>query len=116
MTNRVKVIAVGVVLSLSLAIAVPLTYSLAMRFQAKSHVIKGCKYVYNPPSENAARAQFSKAALLDPVYVPLAAAAVATTVDRATAQRFGYEQQWLNGLSVIQGFCDNYLNPQSLDD
>jgi hypothetical protein len=116
MTNRVKIIAVGVVLSLSLAIAVPLTYSLAMRLQAKSHVTKGCKYVYNPPTENAARAQFSKAALLDPVYIPLAAAAITTLVDRPTAERYEYLQQWLNGMATIQGVCDNFLNPQSLED
>ena len=109
-------IAAGVVLSIGLGVAVPLTYSFIMRVQAKSHIAKGCKAMNSNPSDNSARAHFSKAALLDPAYLPLAAASVASVVDRQTAQRFGYEQQWLNGLSTIQGVCDNFLNPQSLED
>lgn len=98
-------------LLLGLAIAVPTSAQFLAHQKAKSLAVKGCESWWLESKMIPAQSLFSKAAQLDPAYIPLATAGKTLTVDRQTAKRFGYEQQWLDGLHTFQGFCEITINP-----
>ena len=98
--------------------AIPTTLNFIDHWRAKNYAEQGCKrYLFkttdSPDGRNSeARANWSEAARLDPDYLLLASASQTMLVERDMAKSAGYEQQWLEGLQVIYGFCDFALNPQ----
>jgi hypothetical protein len=105
-------------LLVGLLVAVPTTLNFIDHWRAKNYAEQGCKKYWfqntdSPDVRNSeVRANWSEAARLDPDYLLLASASQTTLVDREMATSAGYLQQWLDGLQVIQGFCDFVLNPQ----
>jgi hypothetical protein len=105
-------------LLVGLFVAVPTTLDFIDHWRAKNYAEQGCKKYWSdgPDSRENTNAQveamWSEAARLDPEYLLLASASKTLSVGRDTARIFGYEQQWLDGLHVIQGFCDFVMNPQ----
>ena len=105
-------------LLVGLLVAVPTTLNFIDHWRAKNYAEQGCKKYWfqttdSPDVRNSeVMANWSEAARLDPDYLLLAAASQTTLVDREMATSAGYLQQWLDGLQVIQGFCDFVLNPQ----
>jgi hypothetical protein len=105
-------------LLVGLLVAVPTTLNFIDHWRAKNYAEKGCKKYWTdgPDSRELTNvkvgALWSEAARLDPEYILLASAGKTLRVERQTAKSFGYEQQWLDGLHVIQGFCDFAINPQ----
>ena len=106
-------------LFVGLLVAVPTTLNFIDHWRAKNYAEEGCtKYWSDGPDsrENTnikVGALWSEAARLDPEYLLLATSSKTLMVERVTARTFGYEQQWLDGLHVIQGFCDFVINPQT---
>ena len=105
-------------LLVGLLVAIPTTLNFIDHWRAKNYAEQGCKKYWfqttdSPDVRNSeVRANWSEAARLDPDYLLLASASQTTLVERDLAKSSGYEQQWLEGLQVIQGFCDFALNPQ----
>ena len=105
-------------LLVGLLVAIPTTLNFIDHWRAKNYAEQGCKKYWfqttdSPDVRNSeVRANWSEAARLDPDYLLLASASQTTLVERDMAKSSGYEQQWLEGLQVIQGFCDFALNPQ----
>ena len=105
-------------LLVGLLVAIPTTLNFIDHWRAKNYAEQGCKRYWfqttdSPDVRNSeVRANWSEAARLDPDYLLLASASQTTLVERDMAKSSGYEQQWLEGLQVIQGFCDFALNPQ----
>ncbi len=105
-------------LLVGLLIAVPTTLNFIDHWRAKNYAEQGCKKYWfqttdSPDVRNSeVRANWSEAARLDPDYLLLASASQTVLVGRDMARSSGYEQQWLDGLDVIYGFCDFILNPQ----
>jgi hypothetical protein len=108
--NLIPVLGILIILVL-LFIAVPQTYSFLTRFQANSLAKQGCSEWLKKGNAAAADNLFSRAAQLDPAYVPLSSAGKTLSVTREISIRFGYEQQWLDGLHTLQGYCEETLNP-----
>ena len=98
--------------------AIPTTLNFIDHWRAKNYAEQGCKKYWfqktdSPDVRNSeVRANWSEAARLDPDYLLLASASQTVLVGRDMARSSGYLQQWLDGLQVIQGFCDFVLNPQ----
>ena len=105
-------------LLVGLLVAVPTTLNFIDHWRAKNYAESGCKiYWYESDESRQVKnsrvgANWSEAARLDPSYITLAAASKTLLVERDIAKSFGYEQQWLDGLHVIQGFCDFVINSQ----
>jgi len=101
-------------LLVGLLIAVPTTLNFIDHWRAKNYAESGCTiFVFESDNDGGrARANWSEAARLNPDYLLLASASQTTLVERDMAKAAGYEQQWLDGLNIIQGFCDFALNPQ----
>ena len=105
-------------LLVGLLVAIPTTLNFIDHWRAKNYAEQGCKKYWfqttdSPDVRNSeVRANWSEAARLDPDYLLLASASQTTLVERDMAKSAGYEQQWLDGLQVIQGFCDFAVNPQ----
>ena len=105
-------------LLVGLLVAIPTTLNFIDHWRAKNYAEQGCKRLWfqttdSPDVRNSeVRANWSEAARLDPDYLLLASASQTTLVERDMAKSAGYEQQWLEGLQVIYGFCDFALNPQ----
>jgi len=102
-------------LLVGLLIAVPTTLNFIDHWRAKNYAESGCTIYFFESGDNRgarARANWSEAARLNPDYLLLASASKTAQVERDMAKAAGYEQQWLDGLHVIQGFCDFALNPQ----
>jgi len=109
-------------LLVGLLIAIPTTVEFTNHWRAKNYAVSGCKiyWTFTQTSAEAegvkmsrVRANWSEAARLNPAYIPLAEAGVNLIVERMDAKRYGYEQQWLNSLRTLQGFCDFVINPQT---
>ena len=98
-------------LVLGLALAIPTVIQFSQHQKARSLATQGCESWWLESKMIPAQSLFSKAAHLDPAYIPLATAGKTLVVDRPTAKRFGYEQQWLDGLHTFQGFCEIVINP-----
>jgi hypothetical protein len=105
-------------LLVGLLIAIPSTLNFVDHWRAKNYAEQGCKKYWlessdTPDVKNSkVRANWSEAARLNPNYLLLASASQTVLVEREMARSAGYEQQWLDSLQVIQGFCDFVLNPQ----
>ena len=105
-------------LLVGLLVAIPTTLNFIDHWRAKNYAEQGCKKYWfqttdSPDVRNSeVRANWSEAARLDPDYLLLASASQTMLVERDMAKSAGYEQQWLEGLQVIYGFCDFALNPQ----
>ena len=105
-------------LLVGLLVAIPTTLNFIDHWRAKNYAEQGCKRYWfqttdSPDVRNSeVRANWSEAARLDPDYLLLASASQTMLVERDMAKSAGYEQQWLEGLQVIYGFCDFALNPQ----
>jgi hypothetical protein len=105
-------------LSVGLLVAIPTTLNFIDHWRAKNYAEQGCKKYWfqttdSPGVRNSeVRANWSEAARLNPNYLLLASASQTVLVGRDMARSSGYEQQWLDGLNVIYGFCDFALNPQ----
>jgi len=105
-------------LIIGLLVAIPTTLNFIDHWRAKNYAESGCKIYWYETNESRdvknsrVRANWSEAARLDPSYISLAAASKTLKVERDMAKAFGYEQQWLDGLHVIQGFCDFVINSQ----
>lgn len=98
-------------LAVGLGIAIPTSASFLINLKAKSLAVQGCESWFLDSKMIPAPNLFSRAAKLNPAYIPLAAAGKTLQVERMTAKRFGYEQQWLDGLHTFQGFCEDTINP-----
>ena len=105
-------------LFVGLLVAVPTTLNFIDHWRAKNYAEQGCEKYWlkstdSPGVRNSeVRANWSEAARLNPDYLPLASATQTVLVQREMARSSGYEQQWLDGLNIIYGFCDFVLNPQ----
>ena len=101
-----------------LLVAIPTTLNFIDHWRAKNYAESGCKIYWYESDESRqvknsrVKANWSEAARLNPDYLLLASASQTTLVERDMAKAAGYEQQWLDGLQVIYGFCDFALNPQ----
>lgn len=99
----------------ALLLALPGVYSLGERLVAKKHIQNGCQAFANDmgakDSDNVSIFQeaFSKAALADPIYLPIAQASdlLDASLDIAFANNFGTE--WRDALSKVQGLCWSYV-------
>jgi hypothetical protein len=98
-------------LLVGLLIAVPTTITFVNHQRAKHLAIQGCESWWLDTKMVPAQSLWSKAARLNPAYIPLAAAGKTITVSRDDATNAGYLQQWLDGLSIRQGFCEETINP-----
>ena len=98
-------------LFVGLFIAVPTTITFVNHQEAKHLAIQGCESWWLETKMIPLENLWSRAARLDPAFIPLASAAKTVTVPRDTAERFGYLQQWLDGLHMIDGFCQETMNP-----
>jgi hypothetical protein len=93
------------------ALAIPPLHSLAMRIQAKSHVTAGCKAFMEDGGQKYSylvgifQNEFSKAALKDLAYLPIAKASDSLDADLQIATRNGFSTEWRDSLSTIQGLC-----------
>lgn len=98
-------------IALGLAFAIPTVTQFVQHQKARSLATQGCESYWLESKMLPAQNLFSQAAHLDPAYIPLSAAGKTLDVDRQTAKRFGYENQWLDGLHLFQGFCQAVFNP-----
>jgi hypothetical protein len=98
-------------LLVGLFIAVPTTVNFVNHQKAKHLAIQGCESWWLESKMIPIENLWSRAARLDPAFIPLASAAKTMTVPRQTAERFGYLQQWLDGLHMLDGFCQETMNP-----
>ncbi len=98
-------------LVLGLALAIPTVIEFSQHQKARSLAKQGCESWWLKSKMIPAQSLFARAAHLDPAYLPLSSAGKTLIVDRNTANSFGYEQQWLDGLHMIQGFCEIVINP-----
>jgi hypothetical protein len=98
-------------LLVGLLIAVPTTVNFINHQKAKQLAIQGCESWWLESKMIPIENLWSRAARLDPAFIPLASAAKTMTVPRQTAERFGYLQQWLDGLHMLDGFCQETMNP-----
>ena len=104
-------------LLVGLLVAVPTTLNFIDHLRAKNYAESGCKIYWYESDESRSvknsrvRANWSEAARLNPDYLLLASASQTMLVERDMAKAAGYEQQWLDGLQVIQGFCDFVVTP-----
>lgn len=109
MNKKTSVLLLGVVLLISFAI--PPLYSLVMHVQAKAHIAAGCEAFMadgggkNPTQVGIFQNEFSKAALKDPVYLPIAKASDSLDADIEIALTNGFVSQWRDALSTVQGLC-----------
>ncbi len=111
MSKRLMYFAVIVALLLVL----PGAYSLGERLVAKKHIQTGCEAFAKDQGakdgENVSIFQeaFSKAALADPIYLPIAQASdlLDASLDIAFANNFGTE--WRDALNKVQGLCWSYF-------
>ena len=107
-------------LLVGLLVAIPTTVDFVNHWRANNYAEAGCKIYWSQTTESSdvktsrVRANWSEAARLNPAYIPLAQAGVNLIVERTDATRFGYEQQWLNSRTILEGFCDFALNPQTI--
>jgi len=105
-------------LLVGLLIAVPTTLNFIDHWRAKNYAEQGCKKYWSQTTDSRdvknseVRANWSEAARLNPEFLLLASASQTVLVGRDVARSSKYEQQWLDGLAVIYGFCDFALNPQ----
>lgn len=101
-----------------LLVAIPTTLNFIDHWRAKNYAEQGCKKYWlessdTPDVKNSkVRANWSEAARLNPDYLVLASASQTSLVGREMARSAGFEQQWLEGLRMIYGYCDFVLNPQ----
>ena len=105
-------------LLVGLLVAVPTTLNFIDHWRAKNYAEEGCKKYWlqtteSPNARNSKiRSNWSEAARLNPDYLSLASASQTILVEREMAKSAGYEQQWLEGLQMIYGYCDFVINPQ----
>ena len=105
-------------LLVGLLVAIPTAVDFINHWRANNYAEAGCKIYWSQSTDSRdvknprVKANWSEAARLDPSYITLAAASQTLLVERDMAKAAGYEQQWLDGLQVIQGFCDFVVNPQ----
>ncbi len=105
-------------LLVGLFVAIPTTINFIDHWRAKNYAEQGCKKYWLESTDSPdvrkgeVRANWSEAARLNPEYLLLASASQTVLDERELASAAGYEQQWLEGLRVIYGFCDFVLNPQ----
>ena len=101
----------GTAVVLVLLLAAPGLYSMTERLNAKRHITNGCKAFVNdygaknPSAVGIFQTEFSKAALSDPTYLPLAAASDSLDATRIQAKNAGFEREWIDALGVVQGLC-----------
>lgn len=98
-------------LLVGLFIAVPTTVNFINHQKAKHLAIQGCESWWLESKMIPIENLWSRAARLDPAFIPLASAAKTMMVPRDTAEKSGYLQQWLDGLHIFQGFCEDTINP-----
>lgn len=104
-----------VVAFFAVILILPGTYSLGERLIAKSHIQKGCKAfmqdsgLKNPNEVGIFQSEFSKAALMDPTYIPIAKASDSLDTNRRGAELSGFETEWLDALSTVQGLCWSFI-------
>ena len=98
-------------LLVGLFIAVPSTVNFINHWRAKELAVQGCESWWLETKMIPAQSLWSRAARLDPSFIPLASAGKTLTVSRDEATRAGYLQQWLDGLHIFQGFCEDTINP-----
>ena len=99
----------------ALLIVLPGAYSLGERLVAKKHMQNGCEAFMNDMGakdvDNIAIFQdaFSKAALADPIYLPIAQASdlLDSSIDIAFENNF--ETEWRDALNKVQGLCWSYF-------
>jgi hypothetical protein len=105
-------------LFVGLLVAIPTTSNFIDHWRAKKYAEQGCEKfrlvsIKSPGvKDSEIRAIWSEAARLNPEYLLLASSSQTVLVGRELARTAGYEQQWLEGLQVIYGFCDFAINPQ----
>jgi hypothetical protein len=105
-------------LLVGLLVSIPTAVDFINHWRAKNYAEAGCKIYWfkttDSPNVKYSRviSNWSEAARLNPEYLLLASASKTVLVTRQEAKRAGYEQQWLDGLHVIQGFCQFVFNPQ----
>jgi hypothetical protein len=106
-----KVGAIVLVVATALAVAIPSVYSLAIKTQAKSHIVAGCEVFMadalakNPERVVEFQREFSLAALKDPVYLPIAKASDWMGAEFSVASTNNFVAEWRDALSTIQGLC-----------
>jgi hypothetical protein len=111
MGKRLLLLMWSVSIVVGLAIAIPTSYNFAVHQKAKTLALQGCESWWLDVRMIPAQSLFSQAARLDPAFIPLSTASKVLIVDRPTARAAGYEQQWLDNLQVLQGFCEMTINP-----
>ena len=95
----------------ALLLVLPGAYSLGERIVAKRHIQNGCEAFMKDfgakdiDNVSVFQEEFSKAALADPIYLPVAQASDALDASRDIAARNGFEQQWIEALGIVQGLC-----------
>jgi hypothetical protein len=110
-----KVGLIALVLATALAVAVPPIYSLAIKAQAKSHLVAGCEAFMADAgakeSENVLKfhREFSKAALKDPAYLPIAKASDWMGAEFSLAATNNFVAEWRDASASIQGLCWSVL-------
>jgi len=91
-------------LLLAALLAIPGMYSLGERTNAKNHIKSGC-IGFLKKDTGRFKKEFSRAALADPSYIPLAQASA--TLDSPAPNSFNTldSQRWASALRMIEGVC-----------
>ena len=109
MDKKTVFVVLGILLVISFAI--PPLYSLVMHVQAKSHIATGCEaFMADGGQKNSNQVEifqneFSKAALKDPAYLPIAKASDSLDANLEVALSNGFVNEWRDALSTVQGLC-----------
>jgi len=99
----------------ALLLVLPGAYSLGERLIAKQHIQNGCEAFMNDKGakdgDNISIFQdaFSKAALADPTYLPIAQASDLLDASLDIAYANDFETEWRDALSKVQGLCWSYF-------
>ena len=99
----------------ALLLVLPGAYSLGERLGAKRHIQNGCEAFMKDfgakdiDNISVFQDEFSKAALADPIYLPIAQASDLLDASRDIAVVNNFETEWLDALGKVQGLCASYF-------
>lgn len=101
-------------IALGIISQIPSLYGFGQHLIAKRHIQNGCKaFMQDSGGKDADnvgifQTEFSKAALHDIRFLPIAKASDALDASRNQAVLSGFETEWIDALGTVQGLCLSY--------
>jgi len=106
---------IAALISIGILFQVPSLYGFGQHLIANHHIQKGCKaFMQDFGGKDADyvgefQTEFSKAALHDIKFLPVAKASDSLDSNRNEARLSGFESEWIDALGTVQGLCWSYI-------